>query len=230
MGNQILKINEIIRKNSAIAPGLTIVNWCNNQRIIQVAEQIKIHYDENFADVLSWYENEHLHMTLSALTLTKYQQFFPLKAFQLPGNICEVTKLISSQSPFEVTLSHYALKENGQIQIEGKVNELDEKILLYFRTLTQKLDPGFQYLNRPKIINNQIHINLGYFNSLPKKVLNPEEVELDNPISLQINSVSIVHYLKRTLETKYLCGTLNIPLGQEESISSDLFYKTLNIN
>lgn len=223
-------VNEVNKKNSAIAPGLTVVYWGNADK--QITNQIQIVKEKfkKFKKIIKWYSLEHVHITLTALIRTQYGNNLPLNSDDLPINFPKIVPEIAQIQPFEISIDRYALRKDGQIQLVGIVENENIERLRFFREIARKLDPTYQFLNKPKQINGvNLHMNFGYFVESPTIEFEPFEENINNDFFLRVSRVSIVHYLKRTLENKYLVGQIHVPLNQKTEISEALFREQLGI-
>ena len=215
-----INIEEINRKNNAIAPGLTIVYWGDTNKEILNSFQIVKDDFKDFSKYIKWYLEGNIHSTISALTRTRYNQYFPFRANQLPTNLSKTISRIGDLKPIEIKINRYKLDRNGRIQFVVEVSKESEKNLQGFRNISKMIDPNFQYLDKPKSTNKmELHINLGYFSELPVKRIHPFEKEVPQKVITKISNVSIVHYLKRTLEERYIVGQIHVPLNQNIGIA-----------
>ena len=220
---------ETAKKNTAIAPGLTIVYWGREDvALINAFEQAKEQFSLQWRPFIWWYTEDHIHATLSALTRTKYGQYTPLKRNQLPAALHASVNFLSKIKPFEVEFSELVIRADGQIQFAGYLNRTGAiENVRAIRELWKISDPELQFLDRPKSDNETLHVNLGYFQK-PAPGIVAKAIQIE-PISIEISNVSIVHYLRRTLELKYVPGQYHLPLGLSGDMEVDeaYFYDTL---
>ncbi len=224
-----LSIDRINEKNSAIAPGLTVVFWCNDS--VEVVNTFAIIRKKlfNYKKHIWWYSNEHIHITLSPLIRTKYDRNFYLESSDLPNTMFNIIEYISKVKIFSLKITHYSIKQDGQIQLIGGIKDNVESIYT-IRRMNEHLDPTFKYLAHPRVNNlTKTHTNIGYFKSLPKENILAYTEELDEEIIIEVNKVSVVHYLKRTLENRYIASQIHIPLQSKLKISYNGFNQLLKI-
>lgn len=222
---------ETLRKNTAVAPGLTIVYWGREDAaLLDAFEREKERLNQQWRPHIWWYAADHIHVTLSALTRTKYDQFTALRRGQLPEGLSNLVQALSGLHAFEVVFSALAIRQDGQIQFNGRLNDpAGWENIRIIREVYQSLDPELTRLDRPKSDQESLHVNIGYFQkAVPGLAAAVWEME---PVAVRIETLSIVHYLRRTLEPRYILGQLHLPFGNGRTmpVNPDYFYDILSI-
>lgn len=224
-----IRHTETLRKNTAIAPGLTIVYWGREDAaLLDAAVDSRASLARQWGNCIWWYADDHIHATLSALTRTRYDQYTALRRNQLPVGLHRLAPMLARLQSFEVEFSTLAVRADGQIQFGGQLGTTDSRdSLRAIRELYQILDPQLKFLDRPKSAHETLHVNLGYFQRLPQGA-EPLVQEI-KPVTVRINALSVVHYLRRTLEPRYILGQYHLPLGAGGDIPDDpdYFYDVL---
>ena len=96
------------------------------------------------------------------------------------------------------------------------------------RTVTSKIDAELKYLDKVKWPSGeQVHLNIGYFQSLPSDGIQEIKDDLPTLVEVEVRSASIVHYLRRTLEPKYVVGLCHVLFGTERDFTSDQLFRLL---
>ena len=221
-------------KNQAIAPGLSLVCWVNeNPSLVNTITNYRVSLDTNYKNKIIWYDIPHLHITLYSLIRTIYNRISPLGKLDVQLNIEEFVSDLSRIQSFEICLNKISIEKNGEIQITGTTRtQADLVNYNLIHETVRKHDPDYKYFTvGDEEKHENLHCNFGYFVTDDSDEIKEKMILLESEIIYSVNIISIVHYMRRTLENKYMNGYLhlNTSTDKTDKIMADKIYQMLGL-